>query len=133
MVLFDPPVSTAIRLECLGGLWHRGFDRRTALTFIERKCSDVYQRRNVWIIAGLGDDRSAVTVANQNHRPAHSIDCGLRVFLVVGIGGLGRLRNRYRVAILLKNLRDGFPAGAIGESAVHQDNVLDARWRRARS
>src|ERR1700722_11987032 len=36
-------------------------------------------------VAGLGDDGSAVTVANQNHRPAHGVDCGLCVFLVVGV------------------------------------------------
>src|SRR5580693_9058419 len=132
MVLFDPPVSIAIRLESLGGLWHRGFDRRTALTFIERKCGDVYQRRNVWIIAGLGDDRSAIAVADQNDWPAHSVDGGFRVFLVVGVRGLGRLGNRYRVAILLKDLCNGVPARAIGECTMHQNHVFDASWRRTR-
>src|ERR1700722_20457649 len=111
MVLFDPPVSIAIRLECLGGLWHRGFDRRTALTFIESECGDVYQCRDIWIVAGLGDDGPAVAMADQDDRPSHGVDGGLRVFLVVGVRGLWGLRNRYRIAILLKDLGDGVPAG----------------------
>jgi hypothetical protein len=88
-VLLYPPVAVAIRLERLGGLRHGLFDRRTALTFIERKCGDVDQCRNVWIVAGLGDDGPAVAVADQDHRPAHGVDCRLRVLLVVGVGGLG--------------------------------------------
>ena len=126
MVLYYPPVAVAIRLECLGGLWHRCFDRRTALTFIERKCGDVYQCRNVWIVAGFADDGPAVAVADQDDRPAHGVDCGLRVLLVVGVRGLGGLRNRYRVAILLKDLGDGVPAGAIGEGTMDKHNVFDA-------
>jgi hypothetical protein len=110
----------------------RPFDRRTALAFIERKCGDVYQCRNVWIVAGLGDDGPAVAVADQDDRPAHGVDCGLRVLLVVGVGGLGGLRHRYRVAILLKDLCDGIPAGAIGECTMDQHHVLDAGWRRSR-
>jgi hypothetical protein len=130
MVLFDPPISIAIRLECLRGLRHGRFDRRTALTFIESECGDVYQCRNVWIVAGLGDDGPAVAMADQDDRPSHGVDGGLRVFLVVGVGGLRRLRHRDRVAILLKDLCDGVPAGAIGECTMHQNHVFDASRRR---
>ena len=49
MVLFYPPVAVAVRLERRGGLRQGLFDRRTALTFIERKCGNIDQRRNVWI------------------------------------------------------------------------------------
>src|SRR5271154_4424227 len=114
MVLFDPPISMAIRFECLGGLRHGRFDRSTALTFIESKCGDVYQCRNVWIVACFTDDRPAVAMADQDDRPSHGVDCGLRILLVVGVRRLWRLRNRYRVAILLKDLGDGVPAGAVG-------------------
>ena len=65
-------------------------------------------------------------MADQDDRPAHGVDGGLRVLLVVGVRGLGGLRDRHRVAILLEDLRDGFPAGAIGECAMHEDHVLDA-------
>ena len=44
-------------------------------------------------------------------------------FMVVGVRGLGGLRHRYRVAILLKDLRDGVPAGAVGECSMHQNHV----------
>src|SRR5271168_4415790 len=69
------------------------FDRRTALTFIESKCGNIDKRRHVRMIACLGDDRPAVAMADQNHRSAHSVDCGLRVLLVVGVRGLWGLRH----------------------------------------
>src|SRR5580693_8849848 len=48
---------------------------------------------------------------------------------VLGVGGLGGLRHRYRVAIVLQDFGDGFPAGAICERAMHQNYVLDAGLR----
>src|SRR5580692_8568353 len=95
------------------------------LAFIERKGGNVDKRCNVWMIAGFGDDGPAVAVADQNHWSAHSVDCGLRVLLVVGVRSLGRLRYRHLVAIILQYVSDSFPAGAIGESTVHQDHVLN--------
>src|SRR5277367_1677338 len=133
MVLYYPPVSVAIRLECLRGLRHGRFDGCTTLTFIEREGSDVYQCCNVWIVTGFADDGPAVAMADQHDRPAHGVDCGLRVFLVVDVRGLGRLGNRYGVAILLKDLGDGVPAGAIGEGTVDKHNVFNAGWRRSRN
>src|SRR3984957_6649285 len=130
MALFYPPVPIAIRLECLGSLWHCRFDRRTALTFIESECGNIYECRNVWIVAGLGDDGPAVAVADQHDWATHCVDCSLRVLLVVGVRGLWGLRNRYRVAILLKDLCDGIPAGAIGEGTVDEHDVFDTSGRR---
>ncbi len=69
-------------------------------------------------------------MADQDDWPAHGVDGGLRVLLVVGVGGFGGLRYRHRVAVLLEDLGDGFPAGAIGECTVHQNHVLDPGWRR---
>src|SRR5580704_10231417 len=69
-------------------------------------------------------------MTDQDDWAAHGVDGGLRVLLVVGVRGLWGLRNRYRVAILLKDLCDGVPAGAIGEGPMHQNNVLDASRRR---
>src|ERR1700747_1539394 len=132
MRLVYPPGPVAIRLEGLGRLRQALFDRCTAVTVIECKGGDVDQCRNVWIIAGLADDGPAVAMADQYDRPAHSVDGGPRVLLVVGVRGLWGLRNRHRVAILLKDLRDGFPAGAIGKCAMHEDHVLDASRRGTR-
>ena len=124
MLLFYPPVAVAVRLERLGGLRQGLFDRRAALTVIERKCGDIDKCRNLWMIAGLGDDGPAITVAHQNHWPVHGVDGRLRVLLVVGVGGLGGLHHRHRVAVILEDLGDGFPAGAVGESAMHQTTFL---------
>ena len=123
--LVDPPVAVAVRLERLGGLRQGLFDRRTALAFIESKCGNIDKRCNVWMIAGLGDDRPAITVADQNHWPAHGVDRGLRALLVLGVRGLGGLRHRHPVPIILEDVSDGFPAGAVGESSMHQNHVLN--------
>src|SRR5258706_16374752 len=98
MLLVYPPVAVAVRLERLGRLRQGLFDRRTALTFIESKCGNIDKRRNVWMIAGLADDGPAVAVADQHDRPAHGVDCGLRVLLVVGVQGLRWLRHRHLLA-----------------------------------
>src|SRR6202008_680004 len=126
MRLVYPPVAGAVRLERLRGLWHSLFDRRTALTFIERKGSDVDQCRNLWVVAGLRDVAPAITVADDYPRPVHGVDGRLRVLDVLGVGGLGGLRHRDRVAILLEDLGDGFPTRSIGNCTMHQDHVLDA-------
>src|SRR5580658_10667616 len=93
MLLLYPPKPVAVGVERLGGLRHSRFDRRTAFTFIERKSSNINKRRNFWMIAGLGDNRSTVAVSDQDDRAVHSVDCSLRVLLVVGVGSLGVLHH----------------------------------------
>src|ERR1700730_4971543 len=83
MHLVYPPIVVAVRFERLGRLRQGLFDRRTALTFIESKCGNIHKRRNVWMIAGLGDDGPAVAVADQDDRPATGVDGGLRLLLLV--------------------------------------------------
>src|ERR1700691_100982 len=77
------------------------------------------------MIASLGDDGAAIAVADKNRRPADGVDCRLRTLLVIGVGSLGGLRYRYLVAIILEDVGDGFPSGAVGESTVHQNYVLN--------
>src|SRR3984885_6244761 len=125
MRLVDPPKPVAVGVERLGGLRHSRFDGRTALTFIERKSGDINKRCNVWMIAGLWDNRSAVAVSDQDDRAAHGVDCSFSVLLVVSVGSLGMLHHRHLVAIILEDVGDPFPAGAIGESSMHQDHVLN--------
>src|ERR1700693_3162593 len=81
------------------------------------------------MFASLVDEGSAITVAHQNHWPVHGVDCGLCVLLVVGVGGLGGLRHRHLVSIILEDVSDGFPAGAVGECTVHQNHVLNILFR----
>src|SRR6202034_2708449 len=113
MRLVYPPKPVAVRCERLGRLRQSLFDRRTALTFIKGKSSNIDQRCNVWMIAGLGYDGPTVAMANQNHRAAHGVDCGLCVLLIVGVRSLGRLCHRHFVAIILEDIGDPLPAGAI--------------------
>src|SRR5580704_12273874 len=70
------------------------------LTFIERKCGDIDKRTNLGMIAGLGDNRPAITMADQNNWPVHRVDGRLRIFLVVGVGSFGVLHHRYLVSIV---------------------------------
>ena len=128
MLLFYPPVVVAVRFKCLGSLRQGLFDRRTALTLIERKCGNIDKRRNLWMIAGLCDDGPAITVAHQNHWTVHGVDGRLRVLLVLGVGGLRGLRHRHLVSIILEDVSDGFPTGAVGESTMHQNHVLDRHY-----
>ena len=125
MFLFYPPVAVAVRLERLGGLRQGLFDRRTALTFIERECGNIDKRRDTWMIPGLGDDGPAITVPYQNHWPVHGVDGRLRILLVLGVGSLGVLRHRHLVPVVHEDFGDGFPTRAVGESSMHQDNVVD--------
>jgi hypothetical protein len=64
-------------------------------------------------------------MADQHNRPAHGIDGGLRVFLVVGVRGLGRLCHRHFVAIILEDIGNPLPARAICESSMHQNHILN--------
>src|SRR5271155_4655451 len=125
MRLVYPPKPVAVRCERLGCLRHSRFDRGTALAFVESKCSNIDKRRNVWVIAGLGDDGPSIAVADQDHRGAHGVDCGLRVLLVVGVGCLGVLYHRDLVTIILENVGNPLPTRAIGESPMHQHHVLN--------
>jgi hypothetical protein len=76
--------------------------------------------------SGLGNDHSAVAVADQHARPGpvqhqpRSRDIGLE-------GGLGLLNDEHPVAIMLQNIRDRLPSGTVGECAVDQNDILDCR------
>src|SRR4029077_3518426 len=94
-------------------------------TFIESKGGNIDKGCDVWMISGLADDRPAVAVADQDDRAAHGVDCGLRVLLVGGVRSLGRLRHRHPVPIILEDVSDSFPAGAVGECTMYQDHVLN--------
>ena len=45
------------------------------------------------MIAGFADNGPAITVAHQNHWPAHGVNGGLCVLLILGVGGFGGLRH----------------------------------------
>src|SRR5580704_15524961 len=80
------------------------------------------------MIAGLGNDRPTVAVADQNHGPLHGVDSGFSVLLIVRVGRFGGLCHRNPVPIVLEDLRDRFPAGAVSESSMYQKHVLNMRF-----
>src|SRR5271168_1585738 len=125
MRLVDPPEPVAVRRERLGGLRQGLFDRCTTLTFIESKRGNINKRFNVRMIAGFGDDGSAVAVSDQNDRAAHRVDGSFRVLLVVGIGSLGVLHHRHLVPIILEDVGNPLPAGTICESSMHKNYILN--------
>src|ERR1700728_2627695 len=125
MLLVYPPKPIAVRRERLRGLWYGLLDRCTAFTFFERKSGNIDKRRNFWMIAGLGDNRSTVAVSDQDDRAVHQIDCSLRVLLVVGVGSLGVLHHRHLVSIMLEDVGNPLPAGTICESSMHKNYILN--------
>jgi hypothetical protein len=64
-------------------------------------------------------------MANQNHRAAHGVDCGLCVLLIVGVRSLGRLCHRHFVAVILEDIGNPLPARAIRESSMYQNYILN--------
>ena len=65
-------------------------------------------------------------MADQNHGAGLAVDGGLRRLDVFAEGGLRLLHDRYCVPVLLEDVGDRFPAGAIGKRTMHQDHVLDS-------
>jgi hypothetical protein len=82
------------------------------------------------MIAGLGDNRPAITMADQNNWPVHRVDGRLRIFLVVGVGSFGVLHHRYLVSIVHEDCSDRFPAGTVGESSMYQNHIMNTLCHR---
>src|SRR5215472_11697908 len=121
--LFDGQEASADRPDARGR-W-RGLLLQCASGFTEVRLKriDVDQAPHRCVIARFGDDHPTPAMAHENTRTrAVQDDTGSR-----DIGIEGRqwvLHDIHRVAVMLKDLRHGLPARAIGESAVNQDYVL---------
>src|ERR1051326_4781137 len=114
----DVEVAIVSGLDPCGG-WRHGFlDRGGALPSVKRERGDIDKRRDLWIVAGFGDDRTAVAMAHQNDWAGLPIDHGLCELDVFRKGRLRVLYNRHRVPVLCEDGGDGLPAGAIGECAM---------------
>jgi hypothetical protein len=95
----------------------------TRLVLVRRERADVDQGRDVLAGACFGDDRAAVGVADEHDRPV----------LRVGDQARGRgvalqrqgwvLHHGDVVAVVSELVVDRPPAGPVGESAVHEDDV----------
>ena len=74
------------------------------------------------MVAGLGDDRAAVGVADEDHRFALRVDDALGRGDVVGERERRVLDDADVVAVLLQVVVDALPAGAVDETAVDEDH-----------
>ena len=98
-------------------------ERRHGLALVRSKGGDIHKPRNLRIVAGFGDHRSAIRVANENRRPV------LRSKNALGSRHI--VLQRYRrvlddadvVTVLLQDLVDALPAGAVHKATVDQNDV----------
>ena len=85
---------------------------------------DINQRLYLWIGTRHGDDRSAVTVADQHDRTFQLIDDAFRRSDIICEAGEGLLHHSDTEAILCQDVVDTPPCGAIGQRSVHQHDAL---------
>src|SRR5919106_5632276 len=96
-----------------------GVDRLAA---VRHKGRDVDERRNLGMRAGLGDDRPAVGMPDEDDRLARRVNSPLRDSNVVGERERRILDDTDAVAIRLQLVVDALPARAVYETAVYQND-----------
>ena len=75
------------------------------------------------MVAGLGDYRSAVGVADENHWATLRSNNALRRGDIVGQRYRRILNDAHRVAVLRQDLIDAFPTRAVHEATVDENDV----------
>ena len=106
-----------------GGVWCSRLPSDLAGIRLERR--DVNKAAHLGFVARLGDDGAAIAVGDQNHRRLGTGDHAYGGRDIVRQRGFGFLHDGHRIAVALQDLCHGAPAGAVGERAMDQDNVLD--------
>jgi hypothetical protein len=86
---------------------------------------DVDEGSDVRVIAGFGDDGAAVTVGDENGGAVLEREDAAGGGDVVRESGFGFLHDGYAEAFLGEEIGNGLPAGAVGPSAVDEDDVVD--------
>ena len=89
---------------------------------------DIDEAYDVRIVTGLRDKCSAITVTDEDDWPVLHCEHPVDRSKVVADGGQRVLCDRDLIAILYKDVVDGFPSRASDKSPVHEDHV--ANWRR---
>src|SRR5215210_1235785 len=103
-----------------------GNERFHRFSLVWHEGCDVDKSRYFGMITRLANYRSAVGMANENHRFA------LRVDYELGCCDIAFERNRWilddsdTVAVLLQEVVDSLPAGAVHEPAVHENDSWGA-------
>ena len=88
---------------------------------------DVDQPDDLRIVADVGNDGAAVTVANQNGWTVLHVDDALYGGHVVAERGQRMLGYRHVVTVLGENVVDRLPAAAADPCTVHQHDVVHRR------
>jgi hypothetical protein len=123
----NSPGPATETLATAGG-WHRRAGRRILdqrgdrLAFVGSEGGDVDQSGHVRVRARLRDDGAAVRVADEKGLAGLSGDHPLGEGDVVGKRGRRVLDDGDVVAVLLQDVIDAFPAGAVDEAAVDEDD-----------
>ncbi len=107
-----------------------GDQRRHRLTLIGGKGRDVDEALDLGVVAGIGDDDTAVGVADQDDRAVLSGNGALGDGNVVFQRDGRVLHDRHLIAVLGEDVVDAFPAGAVDETAVDQQDVFNRGGRR---
>src|SRR2546425_5420268 len=103
--------------------------RGHGLALVGGKGCDIHKPRDLWIVAGFGDHRSSVGVADEKHRAV------LRVNNAFGCGDIAGQRDRRilddgdTVAVLLQYLIDALPTGTVHEATVDKNESDFRRMR----
>src|SRR5271156_6000845 len=70
----DVEVAIGRSFDALTGWGHGFLDGGRAFPGVEREGVDIDKSGDFWIVAGFGDNRSAVAVADENHGPGLPVD-----------------------------------------------------------
>jgi hypothetical protein len=97
-------------------------DRLNGLALVRGERRDVDEPRDFRVGAGFGDDNAAVGMTDQHHRPLRLRDREPGGGHIVGQGGRRVLNDADVVTVLLQDVVDAFPAGAVDKAAVHEDD-----------
>src|SRR5262249_13891962 len=122
----DGQKAVANRSDALVGRRHFVCQIRQTLADVRLDGRYINKTFDVGMDSSLRNDHPAITVADQHTRTC-LVENAARRGHVRRETRLGLLDNQYRVTVTLKNVRNRFPSGTIGEGAVDQNNGLNGR------
>ena len=102
-----------------------GDQRADRLARVGRERGDVNERGDTGVVAGLGDDGSAVGMADQHGRAIEAVENRVRGGDVAAEGEGGVLHDGDPVTVGGEVVVDALPARPVREVAVYQHDVLD--------
>ena len=98
-------------------------ERSNGLTLIRSKRGDIDESGNLRVIAGFGDDCSAVGVANQDDSPVRRVNDAPRDDDVIGQRQRRDLNDCDVVTVPRQDVVHVLPSGAIYPTSMHDNNI----------